>query len=181
MIVYASAPSAAHMGSKALFVACLCIALSMYGGGFATVPAYLADIFGTKFVGAIHGLILTAWSTAGVIGPVLVSYLRDAQISAGVARSAVYDRTLYILAGLLFLGFIANLLIRPLDDKWFMQEEDEARRELAAHPAAKVVSGSFGIGRGGFTAGALLAWLAIGIPLAWGIFITLSHTLVMFR
>ncbi len=182
MIVYASTPSAAHAGSKAVFVACLCIALSMYGGGFATVPAYLADIFGTKFVGAIHGLILTAWSTAGVVGPVLVSYIRDVQISAGVPRAAVYDRTLYILAGLLFLGFIANLLIRPLDEKWFMKEEDEARRDLAAHPAAKAAaSGSFGIGRGGFTPGALLAWLAIGIPLAWGIFITLSHTLVMFR
>ena len=72
----------------------------MYGGAFATVPAYLADMFGTQFVGAIHGRLLTAWSTAGVIGPVLVSYMREAAISAGVPRSSVYDVTLYLLAGL---------------------------------------------------------------------------------
>ena len=71
--MYALAPWAAHAGSKVLFVAFFCVILSMYGGGFATVPAYLADMFGTQFVGAIHGRLLTAWSTAGVIGPVLVS------------------------------------------------------------------------------------------------------------
>ncbi len=182
MIVYVGASLAAQSGNKALFVACLCIALSMYGGGFATVPAYLADIFGTKFVGAIHGLILTAWSTAGVIGPLLVGHIRDFQISAGVPRADVYDRTLYILAALLFLGLIANALIRPLNKKWFMREEDLASHELAVHPATKPsAAGAFGIGRGGFTSGALLAWLAIGIPLAWGVWITLNNTLVMFR
>ena len=75
--LYALAPWAAHAGSKALFVASFCIILSMYGGGFATVPAYLADMFGTQFVGAIHGRLLTAWSTAGIVGPVLVSYIRE--------------------------------------------------------------------------------------------------------
>src|SRR5476651_2139749 len=104
--LYALAPTFAGMGSKLLFVGAFCIILSMYGGGFATVPAYLADMFGTQFVGAIHGRLLTAWSTAGVIGPVLVSYMREAAISAGVARSLVYDVTLYLLAGLLVIGFI---------------------------------------------------------------------------
>ena len=80
---------AAQAGGVALFVAMFCVILSMYGGGFATVPAYLADIFGTQFVGAIHGRLLTAWSTAGVIGPVVVNYIREAQIAAGVPRSAV--------------------------------------------------------------------------------------------
>jgi MFS family permease len=89
------------------------IILSMYGGGFATVPAYLADIFGTQFVGAIHGRLLTAWSTAGIVGPVVVNYIREAQINAGVPRAQVYDRTMYILAGMLVLGFLANLLVRP--------------------------------------------------------------------
>ncbi|VFU07056.1 protein of unknown function [Methylocella tundrae] len=101
-MLYALAPTFAHMGSKALFVASMCIILSMYGGGFATVPAYLADVFGTRFVGAIHGRLLTAWSTAGIVGPVVIGYIRDAQIAAGINRALVYDRTMYILAG--FLG-----------------------------------------------------------------------------
>lgn len=84
IVLYALAPTAAHMGSQGLFVAILCVILSMYGGGFATVPAYLADIFGTQFVGAIHGRLLTAWATAGIVGPVVVNYIREFQISAGV-------------------------------------------------------------------------------------------------
>src|SRR5215468_3980358 len=89
--LYALAPLAAGMGSKLLFVACFCIILSMYGGGFATVPAYLADMFGTQFVGAIHGRLLTAWSTAGIIGPVVVNYLREFQLKAGVPRDQLYN------------------------------------------------------------------------------------------
>ena len=115
IILYASAPTFAHMGSKGLFVASMCIILSMYGGGFATVPAYLADVFGTRYVGAIHGRLLTAWSAAGVVGPLVIGYIRDAQIAAGIERSQVYDRTLYILAGFLAVGFICNALIRPVD------------------------------------------------------------------
>ena len=122
--MYALAPWAAHAGSKVLFVAFFCVILSMYGGGFATVPAYLADMFGTQFVGAIHGRLLTAWSTAGIIGPVLVSYMREAAISAGVPRSSVYDVTLYLLAGLLVIGLIANLLVRPVPHKWLMSDAD---------------------------------------------------------
>src|SRR5205085_10692046 len=106
--LYLSAPWAAHAGSRALFVLAICIILSMYGGGFATVPAYLADLFGTQFVGAIHGRLLTAWSTAGIIGPVVVSYLREFEIAAGVPRESVYDVTLYVLAGFLVVGFLCN-------------------------------------------------------------------------
>ena len=109
-----------HRFSKAIFVGAVCIILSMYGGGFATVPAYLADMFGTQFVGAIHGRLLTAWSTAGIIGPVVVNYIREAQLAAGVPRDHLYDYTLYILAGMLVIGLICNYLIKPVDQKWYM-------------------------------------------------------------
>ena len=114
ILLYAAAPFAADTGNKALFVTLLCIIVSMYGGAFATVPAYLADIFGTQFVSAIHGRILTSWSTAGIIGPVLVNYLREFQIAAGVARDDAYDLTMYILAGMLVVALIANEMVKPL-------------------------------------------------------------------
>ncbi|MDQ0471464.1 OFA family MFS transporter [Labrys wisconsinensis] len=179
IVLYAAAPWAAHIGSKALFVLIFGVILSMYGGGFATVPAYLADIFGTQFVGAIHGRLLTAWSTAGIIGPVVVNYIREFQIAAGVPRSQVYDYTMYVLAGLLVLGLIANVLVRPLADRWFMSEAEVAA--LQAKSGAHATGGSFGIGRGGLTGPALLAWAFVGIPLLWGVWVTLSGALVLFR
>ncbi len=99
--MYASAPWSGHAGHIALFVGAFCIILSMYGGGFATVPAYLADMFGTQMVGAIHGRLLTAWSAAGIFGPVIVNYIREYQLNHGVARAAVYDITMYVLCALL--------------------------------------------------------------------------------
>ncbi len=97
-----------QLGSKPLFVLSFGVILSMYGGGFATVPAYLADVFGTRFVGAIHGRLLTAWSTAGILGPVVVNYIREAQIAAGVPRAQVYDNTMYVLCAMLVAGLICN-------------------------------------------------------------------------
>ncbi|GJE59241.1 OFA family MFS transporter [Methylobacterium trifolii] len=179
--LYAAAPSFAAAGSQALFVLSFCVILSMYGGGFATVPAYLADIFGTQFVGAIHGRLLTAWSTAGIVGPVVVNYIRQAQVDAGVSGSQLYDRTMYILAGMLALGFVANLLIRPLKEHWFMKEADVAALEAKGAAVAGAPSGSFGIGRGGLTPTALAAWAVVGIPIAWGVWITLSKALIIFR
>ncbi len=114
MALYALVPSAAHIGSIALFVICCVVIISMYGGGFATVPAYLNDMFGVHYVGAIHGRLLTAWSAAGVFGPVLVNYIRQYQIDHGVARADAYTQTLYIMAGLLLIGLICNLLMRPV-------------------------------------------------------------------
>ncbi len=177
--LYAGAPFAAGIGSKALFVLFFCIILSMYGGGFATVPAYLADMFGTKFVGAIHGRLLTAWSTAGILGPVVVNYIREAQIAAGVPRAQVYDRTMYILSGMLVVGFLANLLVRPVAAKWHMAAETPA--PAAGGAPAVATSGSFGIGKGGFSVGTMLAWLIVGLPLAWGVWITLDKSLVLFK
>jgi MFS family permease len=178
--LYAAAPWAAHTGSKALFVGIFCVILSMYGGGFATIPAYLADLFGTQFVAAIHGRLLTAWSTAGIIGPVLVNYIREAQIAAGVPREAVYDFTLYILAGLLALGFICNLLIRPVADRWLMKDEDIAALQSQLRAGAAAPAGSMDTGAWRLDLVSALAWLAVGIPLAWGVWITLSNALVLF-
>jgi MFS family permease len=173
--LYASAPIFAHLGSKALFVLAFGIILSMYGGGFSTVPAYLADVFGTQFVGAIHGRLLTAWSTAGIIGPVVVNYIREFQLAAGVPRDHLYDTTMYILCAMLVAGLICNYLVKPVDPKWHMSAEEVAK--LQAETAAKGASGpsgSFGIGKGGLDWQAALFWLFVGVPLAWGVWKTLE-------
>jgi len=178
IVLYASAPWAADLGSKALFVALFCIILSMYGGGFATIPAYLADVFGTQFVGAIHGRLLTAWSTAGIVGPVVVNYIREAQIAAGVPREQVYDFTLYILASMLAVGFLCNWAIRPLAAKWFMSDEQVA----ALQPAAQTQADTSPMLTAPQSANptVILAWLAVGIPIAWGVWVTLQSALALF-
>jgi len=179
ILLYALAPTLAAMGSKVLFVVAFGIILSMYGGGFATVPAYLADIFGTQFVGAIHGRLLTAWATAGIIGPVVVNYIREAQIAAGVPRAQVYDFTMYILAGMLVVGLICNALVKPLADKWFMKPADVAALQ-AKGAAASSGGGSYGIGKGGLDARTAAFWAFVGIPLAWGMWVTLQNALRIF-
>ncbi|NVP57237.1 OFA family MFS transporter [Mycoplana rhizolycopersici] len=180
IVLYALAPTAAHLGSQVLFVGIFCIILSMYGGGFATIPAYLADIFGTQFVGAIHGRLLTAWATAGIIGPVVVNYIREFQISAGIPRDQVYDFTMYILAGMLALGLVANALVRPLSEKWYMKPEEVAALQAKSAAAQAGPTGSFGIGKGGLDGQAALAWAVVGIPILWGVWITLQKTAALF-
>jgi MFS family permease len=122
-VLYALVPYFGGAGNLALFVLCFGVILSMYGGGFATVPAYLRDMFGTRYVGAIHGLLITAWSVAGVLGPVLVNYIRQYQIDSGVPKAQAYNVTMYIMAGLLVVGFIANFLIKAVDDRHHMDLE----------------------------------------------------------
>jgi MFS family permease len=179
--LYALAPTAAEMSSKLLFVGAFCIILSMYGGGFATVPAYLADMFGTQFVGAIHGRLLTAWATAGIIGPVVVNYIREAQLAAGVPRDQLYNSTMYILTGMLIVGLVANYLIKPVNSKWHMSQEEVAKLQAAtAKDAAATPTGSFGIGKGGLDVQAALFWAFVGVPLAWGVWITLLNAVKIF-
>jgi MFS family permease len=178
--LYALAPTFAAMGSKLLFVLGFGIILSMYGGGFATVPAYLADMFGTQFVGAIHGRLLTAWSTAGIIGPVVVNYLREFQLAAGVPRDQLYNSTMYILCAMLVAGLICNYLIKPVDPKWYMSEAEVAKLQAATTTAGAAPSGSFGIGKGGLDARAALFWAFVGIPLAWGVYRTLLSAAKIF-
>jgi MFS family permease len=179
--LYALAPNFANAGQKALFVLGFGIILSMYGGGFATVPAYLADMFGTQFVGAIHGRLLTAWSTAGIIGPVVVNYIREFQLAAGVPRDKLYDSTMYVLCAMLVAGLICNFLIKPVNPKWHMSEADVAKLQSAhATREAAIQHGSFGIGKGGLDFKALLFWLFVGVPLGWGVWQTLLSAAKIF-
>lgn len=122
IVIYALVPTIGRMGSITLFVASFAIILSMYGGGFATIPAYLRDIFGTMHVGAIHGRILTAWSTAGVLGPVLVNYIRQYQIDSGVPKAQAYSVTMYVMCGLLLVRFLCNLAMRPVSARFYYRE-----------------------------------------------------------
>jgi MFS family permease len=185
IVLYASAPWSGHNGHIALFVGAFCIILSMYGGGFSTVPAYLADMFGTQMVGAIHGLLLTAWSAAGIFGPVIVNYIREYQLDHGVPRAAVYDITMYVLCALLVLGFICNLMVKPVANEHFMTDAElEAERKLAHDAASRAaVSTTRGAAAEKPTSPVTvwLAWLAVGIPIMWGVWVTLSKAVVLFR
>jgi MFS family permease len=124
-VLYCTVPYTGSIGSVAAFVCCFLVIISMYGGGFATVPAYLKDMFGTRYVGAIHGLLLTAWSTAGIVGPVLVNYIREYNVTHGVPKAQAYNVTMYIMAGLLVVGFICNLLVKPVDARFHMEERED--------------------------------------------------------
>jgi MFS family permease len=207
--LYAAAPVAAKGGSVLLFVLFFCVILSMYGGAFATIPAYLADIFGTHMVGGIHGRVLTAWSTAGVLGPVLVNYIREYQLGAGVPREAVYNQTMYVLAGLLLVGLVCNLLVRPVAERFYMTDEEVAadkkttaaqvaREEAEAHadfedfieearaPSTASAAASVGVARAGESGvGSLVvlaaAWVAVGAPLLWGVSVTLAKAAALFH
>jgi MFS family permease len=120
------------LGSSAtwLFVILAAIIISFYGGGFATVPAYLRDLFGTYQVGAIHGRLLTAWAAAGIAGPLIVNGVLDSRGTPGALVAGDYRPALFIMVGLLAVGFVANLLVRPVDSKW--HEPKEAVEEFTA-------------------------------------------------
>ncbi len=183
-LLYASIPTLGKAGSLGLFVAAFCVILSMYGGGFATVPAYLADMFGTQMVGAIHGRLLTAWATAGVLGPVLVNYLREYQLSIGVAKADSYTITMYILSGMLILGAICNAMIKPVDAKYFMTDAELAAERKLAHD--RTVQAEVGTSAAVSSSESsplvvALAWAAVGIPLAWGVWQTVQKAAVLFK
>jgi MFS family permease len=180
--MYFSVPSSAAAGNTVLFVAAFCVILSMYGGGFATVPAYLADLFGTQMVGAIHGRLLTAWATAGVLGPVVVNKMREYQLDLGIPREQVYNQTMYILVGMLVVGLVCNLLIRPLNDKWFMTDDELATEKRLAHEkaaASELVRSSTATDSVSPLI-VVLAWAAVGIPMAWGVYRTLQSVAKFF-
>ena len=181
--MYVLAALAADWKSVALFVLAIAIIASMYGGGFATIPAYLADMFGTQFVGAIHGRLLTAWSTAGILGPVVVNYLHDTRVAEQIPYDRIYGPILYIMAGMLVVGWIANLLIRPVNPKWHMSEAElqAVQAKLKSVTAAAGQAGYFGIGKGRLDGKAAAFWLLVGLPLAWGVWNTVEKTLVLLQ
>ncbi|WP_309573108.1 OFA family MFS transporter [Deinococcus sp.] len=120
-VLYFLIPLFGNMASLILFVLGFCVIISMYGGGFATVPAYLRDLFGTANVGAIHGRLLLAWAAAAIVGPSLVNGFRDSQIKSGIPAAQAYSTTMYIMAALLVIGFVANMLIRPVVERYWAE------------------------------------------------------------
>jgi len=130
--LYAFVPYTGSAGSVLLFVCAYAIIFSMYGGGFATVPAYLRDMFGTRYVGAIHGLLLTAWSMAGIFGPVLVNYIRQWNVDHGVPAAQAYNVTMYVMAVLLIIGFVCNFFVKDVDVQHHMTAADEAKHSATA-------------------------------------------------
>jgi MFS family permease len=130
--LYALVPYTGAVGSVALFVTAYAIIFSMYGGGFSTVPAYLRDMFGTRYVGAIHGLLLTAWSMAGIFGPVLVNYIRQWNVEHGVPPAQAYNVTMYVMAVLLIIGFVCNFFVTAVNTRHHMTAADEAKHSVAA-------------------------------------------------
>jgi MFS family permease len=177
--LYCLLPTWGHLGIASLFIISICIIMTMYGGGFATVPAYLADIFGTQMVGAIHGRLITSWSVAGVVGPALIASLRQFQIDHGVPHAQVYDITLYIMAFLLFGGLICNAFVKPVDPKHWMTDEQLARERSLQHED-RIAASAETSARGNFGAAGVLAWLAVGIPFCIGLYIALQKAAALF-
>ena len=179
IVLYCLLPTWGHLGIAAMFVASICIIMTMYGGGFSTVPAYLADIFGTQMVGAIHGRLITSWSVAGVVGPALIAGLRQFQIDHGVAHALVYDITLYIMAVLLFIGLVCNFFVKPVDSRYWMSEAELARERSLQHED-RVTANAELAARGSFGIAGVLAWLGVGIPFFIGLYIALSKAAALF-
>jgi MFS family permease len=172
-LLYGLAAPAATGASLGVFVLVFCACASMYGGGFATVPAYLADLFGTRFVGAIHGRLLTAWSLAGVVGPLIVGRMRDNAIAAGTPRDLIYPPIFQALAALLVIAFVANLMVRPVAQRWRITN-DQAVAGPVLIGGTNAASTQFRV-----TPILFIAWAAVLLPLAWGIVRTLEKVAVM--
>jgi MFS family permease len=121
-VLYLMIPFAQRINHVGLFVVVTAIIISMYGGGFATVPAYLRDLFGTVQVGAIHGRLITSWSMAAVLGPQLVNYISTYQKDHGASKAEAYNPTMYLMAGLLLVGLVCNLAVRAVNRKYQLKE-----------------------------------------------------------
>ncbi len=185
-LMYCAATYVAGLKSLALFVGAFCVIASMYGGGFATIPAYLADIFGTKFVGAIHGRLLTAWSTAGILGPVIVNYMHDTRLEAGVPADQIYAPIFLVLAGLLVIGFIANFLVKPVDKKYHMTNDklethhQPARQQSKAPHVSEAQNQPAEAAKSNLT-GVILVWVLVLTPISYGVWSTLQKAWGLFH
>jgi MFS family permease len=176
---YALVPAAGKYESPLLFIMVLCLILTMYGGGFATIPAYLSDLFGTQMVGAIHGRLLTAWSVAGVFGPVMVNYLNAYQIRNGVSQAQAYDQTMYVLASLMVAGFVCNLLIRPVASELFLQATSSGNHDaLLENTSANAICWESSTNASNFVL-LTVFWLLVLLPMSWGLWVTLQNASVL--
>jgi MFS family permease len=175
MLLYVLVPMTKAVGSSVLFVLCTCVILSMYGGGFATVPAYLRDLFGTREVGAIHGRLLTAWSTAALVGPSIVTYAREYQVNHGVPKSSAYSKTMYGLAALLVIGFVCNWKVDPRRRAGKPRERGAPRLSGPAVVEAPSTKAALPVLR------LVLHWTVVAIPLGWGVVQVATKSLALFR
>ncbi len=158
-LLYAAVPIAGHMHNMALFVGCFAVILSMYGGSFASMPAYIADLFGPGHVGAIHGRVLTALSLAGIAGAGLVNYMREFMIASGTVPSRAYDDTMFVMATLLVIGFFCNFAVHRVDDP----EVEAARsRRIPLFTVHRSAVAAFGM-----VAAAVVAIFASGVGAGW--------------
>jgi hypothetical protein len=121
------------LDSVPLFVGISALVISMYGGGFATIPAYLKDLFGGYNVSAIHGRLLTAWSAAGIVGPLIVNGTLDHYIANKLPKEDAYPLILHIMCGLLVAGFLANFMVRPVAERFWLKDQNVLVPEGAAH------------------------------------------------
>ncbi len=182
-VLYALVPYAGKIGSIAAFALIFCVILTMYGGAFATIPAYIADMFGTKMVGAIHGRLLTAWSAAGILGPVLVNYINESQIQSGIPKSHAYDTTMYILSSLLLGGMVCNFLLKPVNAKWFLIESPAMQSGTNATPKPSNIFAISNETTPNKNEWLLLGsfWLLVGLPILWGLWKTLNQSMFIFK
>jgi MFS family permease len=159
-----------------LFALLAALIISFYGGGFATVPAYLRDLFGTYQVGAIHGRLLTAWSAAGVAGPLIINGFLDAQGTPGELTSAAYRPALFTMVGLLVVGFIANLLVRPVAERWHEHQDTVDKAKDTSNGGGQTRAA------GSDVPSWLLpvAWTIVSVPLAYGVYKVLVTASVLF-
>lgn len=180
-LLYFAVPSIGEGGSKALFIIGFCVIISMYGGGFAAIPAYLKDLFGTYQVGAIHGRILLAWSIAAVIGPVLVNYIRQSQIDSGIPAAQAYSVTMYIMAGLLIIGLLCNLAVKSVHEKH--HEKDIKTAARSGNPDDETaISDAYLVGEkvSGDGISVWWRWALAVIPLAYGVVMVFVKALDLF-
>uniref|UniRef100_UPI0038995602 L-lactate MFS transporter n=1 Tax=Ornithinicoccus halotolerans TaxID=1748220 RepID=UPI0038995602 len=162
-----------------VFVLLAGIIISFYGGGFATVPAYLKDLFGTFQVGAIHGRLLTAWSAAGIAGPLIINGFLDLQPGEpGELTAAAYRPALFTMVGILVVGFLANLAIKQVSAKYHEPEDEQAAGDEEAAEAEE--AGVPEDDRSQHPALLAVAWLVVGVPLLYGIVSTLVRTASLF-
>jgi MFS family permease len=182
--LFVALPSFQVSQNRAGFVACCCIIISMYGAGFATIPAYLKDLFGTYQVGAIHGRLITAWSVAALVGPSIVNGMFD--YYSTVSRATAYNLTFYLMAGLLFIGLLASVLVRPANPKHHMttpipkaKPPPDALLNGANGETEEAVENSVAPGKLQLVL-LVITWCLVATPLVWAIIRTIQKCIPLF-